>query len=261
VDRYHIADLKSPPSPLFIYWDPALPSSLGEWMQAVDTWMLIAYSCHAVAHVNASTFAVEPGQAVLFPPSSRGAHSSWPEVSPHHRVVFGLSGGGERVALPLHTRPYDGWIGALDRAYHSMSLVNAHAQSFVWSLLWQISAPESAYRSRAELHEAEEFIRRNLSESFKVQDVASAVGLSERTLHRLFQAEHQASVAQFVRDRRVREAVRLLTTTDLPLKQVGLRIGVQTSQGFYCFIRDAVGVSPSEIRRRARTSDSGCAAQ
>lgn len=252
--KYQLADLKSPPSPLYIYWDPEFPQGLDDWIQALDLWLVIAYGCHAVAHVNTQSIAVEPGDCVLFPPSCRGGHSVVPDVASHYRVVFGLKGGGERVALPLHAKPYAGWLEGLDRAYRSMAFGNAHSQSYVWSLLWQISAPESAYRSRAELHEAEEWISSHLGEQFHVGEVAEAVGLSERTLTRLFRAEHQSSVAQFIRDRRIREAVRLLTTTDLPLKQVARRIGIESSQRFYGLIRDAVGVSPSEIRRRSEAS-------
>lgn len=251
MNRYRLADLKSPPSPLFIYWDPVFPPSLTEWIQPADQWQMVAYACSTIAHVNMVTLPVDRGHCVLFPPSSRGSHSAIPASAPHYRIAFGLAGGGERVALPLHARPPEGWLEALDRAYHSMSSVNAHAQAFVWSLLWQISASESVYRSRTELFHAEEWIASHLATSFKVSELATAVGVSERTLNRLFRAEHQASVAQFVRDRRIREAIRLLTTTRLPLKQIGLRIGMETSQGFYCLIRDAVGISPTEIRRRA----------
>lgn len=253
MQRYRLAELRTAPSPLFIYWDESLPSDLEEWIQPLDRWLLIAYACPAIAHVDMVTVTIEPGDCVLFPPSCRGRHSLRREEFPHYRILFGLPGGGERVALPIHARPYEGWQAQLERAHQSMAMVDRHSQAFVWNLLWQISVPESQYRSRAELHEAEDWIRRHLADSFHVQDVAAAVGLSERTLTRLFRAEHQASVAQFVRDFRVREAIRLLTTTDLPLKQIALRIGVESSQGFYSLIRDSVGVSPTEIRKRAES--------
>lgn len=253
MQHYRLAELRSAPSPLFIYRDEKLLPDLEEWIQPLDRWLLIAYSCHAIAHVDMATLPIEPGDCVLFPPSCRGRHSLRREEFPHYRILFGLPGGGERVALPIHARPYEGWLGHLERAYQSMAMVDRHSQAFVWNLLWHISVSDSHYRSRAELHQAEDWISRHLAESFQVQDVAAAVGLSERTLTRIFRAEHQTSVAQFVREHRVREAIRLLTTTDLPLKQIAQRIGVESSQGFYSLIRDAVGVSPSEIRRRAES--------
>lgn len=250
--RHRLAELRSTPAPLFIYSDSVLSPDLAEWIQPPNLWTLMVYGHSGVAHVDILSIAFEPGDCVLYPPQARGGHAATGENCPHYCIQFGLAGGGERVALPLHAKLEPHLVDGLERAFRSMTAVDRHAQAFVWYLLWHISAPESEFRSRIELYRAEEWVKEHLHEPFQVDDLARAAGVSARTLSRLFRAEHHASVAQFVRDRRIREAVRLLTQTQTPIKQVAARIGVTTSQGFYCLIRDAIGISPSEVRRRAQ---------
>ncbi|MBS1715294.1 MAG: helix-turn-helix transcriptional regulator [Armatimonadetes bacterium] len=250
MQRTRLADLYSPPSPLFLHWDTFLAPEQEEWIQPPDFWTMIVYMHSGVAHIDVHPFAYESGDCLVFPPQCRAGHSVIGEDHPHYRIQFGLKGGGERRAVPLRSRLDGVLTDGLARAYGSLSNVDRHPQAFVWYLLWHISLPEAAYRSRTELYEAEEWIAAHLSDPFQVKDLAEAVGVSERTLQRLFRSEHQSSVAQFVRDRRVREAVRLLTQTRLPVKQVGARVGIPNSQGFYGFLRDAIGIGPTEVRIR-----------
>jgi AraC-like DNA-binding protein len=84
-----------------------------------------------------------------------------------------------------------------------------------------------------------------------VHELATAVGVSSKTLTRLFQAELGASPGTWRTQRRLEEACRLLRDTNLRILDVAYESGFGSLSRFMEAFRLHFGLSPSEYRKRS----------
>ena len=78
--------------------------------------------------------------------------------------------------------------------------------------------------------------------------------VSESTLRRLFKSHMGKSIYEFIKDTKVLYAAHLLTTTNIPISEVGYRLGYESPSYFTKTFRDVFGVSPQEYRKCSRES-------
>lgn len=112
------------------------------------------------------------------------------------------------------------------------------------------TAPASPRPSRL-LRRAKRYIRDNLARPLSLSEVASALHLSERQLSRLFSGGIHESFSGYVRQERIREASRLLTLDELPIKAIAERTGFASVHYFTRMFRAAKGMPPGEFRKRS----------
>jgi len=89
-----------------------------------------------------------------------------------------------------------------------------------------------------------------LNES-RVDSLAARLGVSDRHLRRVFQAEFGVSPVAFAQTQRLLLAKRLLTDTALPVTQVAMASGFGSLRRFNALLRARYRLSPSDLRRRA----------
>ena len=82
-------------------------------------------------------------------------------------------------------------------------------------------------------------------------DVAARLGVSDRHLRRIFQAEHGVTPLQYLQTRRLLLAKQLLTDTGLPVAQVALASGFNSVRRFNAAFADSYRMSPSRLRGEA----------
>ncbi len=84
--------------------------------------------------------------------------------------------------------------------------------------------------------------------------VATRLGVSERHLRRIFQAEHGVTPLQYLQTRRLLLAKQLLTDTTLPVTEVALASGYGSLRRFNAVFAERYRMSPARLRegRRAR---------
>lgn len=100
--------------------------------------------------------------------------------------------------------------------------------------------------SPGHLKRAEAFVLNNLAADFSAADVATAAGVSPRSLYRAFQDFRGVSFSQFVRNSRMDAARDLLRDEPgMPLKAVARRVGYGDYTSFWRHFRARYGVSPS----------------
>jgi AraC family transcriptional regulator of adaptative response/methylated-DNA-[protein]-cysteine methyltransferase len=87
-----------------------------------------------------------------------------------------------------------------------------------------------------------------------VERLAARVGVGARHLARLFARHLDASPVQVARTARVQRAKRLLDATDLPMTEVALQSGFRSLRRFNTVFAEVYRASPSEIRRRSRST-------
>lgn len=99
---------------------------------------------------------------------------------------------------------------------------------------------------------AASWARSRLGERIGVNDLAAAVGQSARTFSRRVTSATGLSPIQFLQQLRVEQAIELIETTTLSFEEVAFRVGYSDPSTLRGLIRRGAGISPREIRTRAR---------
>ena len=107
---------------------------------------------------------------------------------------------------------------------------------------------EKMFSSPTHLYQAKLFIRDNLSEPLKLEHVANYLHISRRHLSRLFSNELCESFSNYIRKERVKEATRLLETTNIPIKEIADVTGFGSVHYFTRVFTALMNVSPAKYR-------------
>jgi AraC family transcriptional regulator of adaptative response / DNA-3-methyladenine glycosylase II len=117
--------------------------------------------------------------------------------------------------------------------------------------------------SRTLARQAADALERQAAEGdvANLTSVAERLGVSDRHLRRIFQAEHGVTPLQYLQTRRLLLAKQLLTDTRLPVAQVALASGFNSLRRFNAAFAESYRMSPGRLRRDADDAafDSGAA--
>ncbi|MFC5498066.1 DNA-3-methyladenine glycosylase 2 family protein [Caenimonas terrae] len=83
-----------------------------------------------------------------------------------------------------------------------------------------------------------------------LEQLAARLGVSDRHVRRIFEAEFGVSPVQYLQTRRLLTAKQLLADTDLPVTQVALISGYGSVRRFNAAFAGHYGLNPTELRRR-----------
>jgi AraC-like DNA-binding protein len=96
----------------------------------------------------------------------------------------------------------------------------------------------------------------NENSSRTLADLARGCTLSVSRLSYLFKANTGLTVGMFRRNRRFQTALRMLATTDMPIKQIASALGYHHTSSFIRAFELHTGVSPGEYRKYEIRQDS-----
>ncbi|GAB2732876.1 GlxA family transcriptional regulator [Sinomonas soli] len=102
------------------------------------------------------------------------------------------------------------------------------------------------------LRHAMDWAEKNLHAPIGPDAMARRARMSRRTLYRRFEAAAGTSPSQWLLERRIDSARRLLEETDLPVERVAERAGVGSAANLRAHFARLVGVSPSAYREARR---------
>ena len=105
--------------------------------------------------------------------------------------------------------------------------------------------------SRSRIRRVDAYIHRHLARPISLENLAGAIGLSPFYFTRMFKAATGFTPLDYVMETRVAEAERLLGATDLPLAEIGRRVGFRTQAHFSTVFRKRRGCAPRAARARA----------
>ncbi len=236
-----------------------------EWMRfdLADYWALHLYRYRGELRLGETVHEVYPGTISLAPPRTPLAYRWRPEPSEHLYVLFRAGGrGGRSIAVPALLRPgavFERLYAALIEAVGYFAVEPLRAEVRLWDVLWELAELGESAGQRGGAHpalrEAQRYIEQRLSGRICVPEVARHAGLSHNHLIRLFNAQFGASIAAYIRRRRVEHARHLLTRTTLPIKAVAAEIGIPDLQRFNKIIRRELGDSPRGVRGVRRVGE------
>lgn len=140
----------------------------------------------------------------------------------------------------------------LNRAQQSMLL--GHVTDLVHNMLQDVGRRQQQKPPNALMAAAREIIHRHLANpALDATQLANWLGCSRATLYRVF-AEHDMSVASYVRAIRLRQAQRLLihAPTHWRIADIAAQCGFLDNTSFSRLFRQQFGESPREFRLRHR---------
>jgi AraC-like DNA-binding protein len=202
--------------------------------------------------------------AVFFPadavdPSSAAPLVSWrthPLLAP---FAGNPRGGSQRLHVPVDERPV--WLGNLaaldaelrDRRDGYADAARAHLTLLLVQLgRLHLDAP-AELDVEPLVAAVFDVVEERYHEPISLKEVAAAVGLTTGHLTTVVGRRTGRTVQQWITERRMREARRLLADTDLAVVEVAHRVGYRESGYFVRRFRAEHGVTPGVWRRAGRT--------
>ena len=101
--------------------------------------------------------------------------------------------------------------------------------------------------------DAVRFIRERLSEAITNEDIAKAVGISKTRVQVRFRAALGMSIREFVAERRLLRAEKLIVATDLTFADIAERCGFRHHEYLGYVLKKRRGITPRQLRSRAES--------
>ncbi|MEL6495742.1 MAG: AraC family transcriptional regulator, partial [Cyanobacteria bacterium J06623_7] len=112
----------------------------------------------------------------------------------------------------------------------------------------QIALYEGGLSDRS-LFQAIEYIEHHLSQSIKLEDLATHLGISKFHFSRLFKKSLGVSPHQYVMQQKIELAKQLLVKSDMSISEVALECGFNSHAHLGKYFRQIVGMTPKAYRR------------
>ena len=116
----------------------------------------------------------------------------------------------------------------------------------------------SGEESREEKHYARltEYIRKEYMHDISLDSAGEALGMSPSYIGLVFRKAGETSFLKYLTDIRMEETKRLLTTTDLTLREIGEKVGITNQNTLIRTFKKATGVTPGQYRVANQTINS-----
>lgn len=100
------------------------------------------------------------------------------------------------------------------------------------------------------------FININYSDKIDLQSLAKKSFYSPSYFSRLFKESYGKTLSEYVKEKRIAEAISLLTSTNTPISKISELVGYNNKRLFNQFFKQITGLSPSEYRSSHSTQSS-----
>lgn len=95
----------------------------------------------------------------------------------------------------------------------------------------------------------DDYIKAHISENVSVKDICAYFGISKNRLYDISHKWFGMPIGNYISAIRISEAKHLLTTTDLPVNQIGAMVGIKDYNYFTKFFKSKTGIPPLKFRK------------
>lgn len=95
----------------------------------------------------------------------------------------------------------------------------------------------------------DDYIKSNLTEDISVKNICAQFCISKNRLYDISHKWFGMSIGNYISEIRISEAKRLLTSTDLPINQIGAMVGIKDYNYFTKFFKTQTGIPPLKYRK------------
>lgn len=92
------------------------------------------------------------------------------------------------------------------------------------------------------------FVQRNFMQDVTLRSIADACACSESTVSHLFKEYTNQPVKKYIKNLRIKQAEKLLLTSDLPIGNIALLCGFENTNYFSTAFKKQTGISPTQYR-------------
>ncbi len=107
---------------------------------------------------------------------------------------------------------------------------------------------KNAGRGPRWLRAAREYLETRFLEDIRLNEVAQVAGVHPVHLAREFRRHYQSSIGEFVRERRIAHASRLLARSSTPIAEIAITCGFSDQSHFSSVFKRQMGVTPARFR-------------
>lgn len=152
-----------------------------------------------------------------------------------------------------HTISSAGEISKANRSSRQVQSAYASAIAFHLNrLLADTGVDPSSGLSTAKRRAIDEYIRQNLGETIRVEDLVHLVHLSPSHFFRVFKRSTGLRPHEYVTNKRIETASQLLMDDDIPIIEIASKVGFVTQQHFTVVFRKHTGLTPRQFRLHSR---------
>ncbi|MBD0380893.1 AraC family transcriptional regulator [Paenibacillus sedimenti] len=98
------------------------------------------------------------------------------------------------------------------------------------------------------------WIEEHYHEDVSLERLSEKTHLSTSYISRVFRQETGSNITDYLTARRMKQACRLLETTDLPIEEIGIRSGIPNTSYFIQLFKRVVGTTPLQYRKDRMTT-------
>jgi AraC-like DNA-binding protein len=220
-------------------------------------WCMHFYTYHADLRVDKNWYKISPGSISMFPPDI-DLEYRFHGPSEHRFAHFSVAATHSNAIAPvIQVAPdrFDRLYEMMGEAVSWFGTQRERAEIRLWDLLWSVCQPlairDGVARDHPAVALAKQAIEAGLSRRVLITELAEQSGVSHNHLIRLFQASTGMSIVQYIRHRRVEQAVHLLRNSTIPIKTIAAQVGIADVHLFNKTIRREMGQPPTAVRAGA----------
>lgn len=149
--------------------------------------------------------------------------------------------------LRIDFRQLQGAYGQLDICDQEIIDSAANILKMATRYLWLSEYIEIGYNTIAS--QIDDYIRTHIREELSVKTLCSVFGISKNRLYEISHEWFKMSIGEYIASVRIKEAKRLLSSTNDPISQISLMVGINDYNYFTKFFKMHVGVVPHRYRK------------
>lgn len=220
-------------------------------------WCLNVYHGDCTWRIASRSIRLHRGSVTITPPE-RDHEYQFPAPIEKSWVHFMPEPGSRRVSVPAVYDVGPGFAAAVDdvaliaRSHRSEP---ERAEARLWDLMWRLLARGgedevgSAPCEAGIAIQVERIVHRRITERIEPEEVAAELGRSVSQVNRLLRREIDRSLGELIASIRLDTAAHMLQHSDLPIGEIGARVGLPDPQRFNKVVRARFGMSPRALRR------------
>jgi len=140
----------------------------------------------------------------------------------------------------------------INREKGSQTIIRAYLIELIIKLFRELERQQPSFTINHQklVEQAISYMQENYKAHINLDDIVSGVFLSKDYFRQIFKKVTGTSITSYIQDLRIREACRLLETTDENSAEIARESGFNDIKFFYQTFKKATGLTPAEYRKK-----------
>lgn len=142
----------------------------------------------------------------------------------------------------------------LSEAYKELEIYNkekvaaaANILKMATRYLWLSEYIDIGYNTIAS--QLDDYIRANIGSNLSVKTICGTLSISKNKLYDITHQHFKKTIGEYIASARIDEAKKLLASTDFPINQIAVMVGINDYNYFTKFFKSHVGIPPLKYRK------------